>query len=66
LREGRRVTDMRSLRAADTLRLYVPLLEAGDEVTGGPIELRGAATVGGEVLLPGGRVVPLPVQSWPP
>jgi len=69
--DGRRVRDMRSLRRADSVRLYLPLIEAGDEVESGPLVLRGAPgdgpvlRVGGRFAVPGGGEVVLPEQVWP-
>lgn len=54
---GRRAADMASLRRADTLRLYVPYLERGDEVASGPIRHTGTATLSGRFLMPDGTVV---------
>ncbi|HEX2163963.1 MAG TPA: hypothetical protein VHM02_08440, partial [Thermoanaerobaculia bacterium] len=55
--DGRRAADMASLRRADVLRLYVPFLEAGDEVASGLVRHSGTATASGRFLLPDGRVV---------
>ncbi|HEX6203760.1 MAG TPA: hypothetical protein VF100_12220 [Thermoanaerobaculia bacterium] len=54
---GRRAADQATLRRADTLRLYTPFLEAGDEVTSGPIRHGGTATAVARFLMPDGAVV---------
>lgn len=69
--EGRRVDNMRALRQADVIKLYVPLLEPGDEVTSGVLSLRGAPRqgetieIGGLFYLPGGEVLELAPRRWP-
>jgi hypothetical protein len=69
--EGRRVDNMRALRQADVIKLYVPLLEPGDEVTSGALSLRGAPRqgelieLGGLFYLPGGDVLELTPRRWP-
>lgn len=69
--EGRRVDNMRALRQADVIKLYVPLLEPGDEVTSGVLSLRGArregelVELGGLFYLPGGDVLELAPRRWP-
>ncbi len=61
-RDGRRARDMAAVRAADALRLFVAVLEPGDEVTSGPIEVSdpAAVTVGGRFVMPDGSLVELP------
>jgi hypothetical protein len=55
--DGRRVADQAALRRADTLRLYTPFLEAGDEVASGVVRHSGAATATARFLMPDGAVV---------
>jgi hypothetical protein len=69
--EGRRVADMRSLRAADRLKLYLPLLEPGEAAVSGAVEMRGVPR-GGPVVeatarfaVPGGEQVELAPVAWP-
>lgn len=67
---GRRAADMRAIRQADTVKLYVPMLEPGDRVTSGPIAVRGGGDgprveLGGQFVLPDGEMVELPARPWP-
>lgn len=57
LADGRRAADMATLRRADTLRLYAPYLERGDEVASGPIRHTGTVALSGRFLMPDGTVV---------
>ena len=69
--DGRRVTDMRALRHADRLKLFLPYAAAGETVVSGPVELRGAPRSGPVVeatarfAVPGGELVELPAAPWP-
>lgn len=69
--DGRRVRDMRSLRRADSVRFFLPLIEPGDEVETGTLVLRNVprqgpvVRVGGRFSVPGGGEVVLPEQVWP-
>jgi hypothetical protein len=57
LADGRRAADQAALRRADTLRLYTPFLEAGDEVASGAVRHSGTATATARFLMPDGTVV---------
>lgn len=67
---GEERNTMRAMRQADRVRLYLPLLEGGQEAASGPIELRlagrtaPALTTRAVFLLPDGRRLELPPQSW--
>ncbi len=69
--EGRRVADTRALRAADRVKLFAPLVEPGDEVVSGPVEIRGAPRGGPVVVatarfaVPGGELAEPPAVTWP-
>lgn len=67
--DGREAGDMRSFRRADTVRLYATLVEAGEEVVSGLIEVRVPSApsieIDGEFALPGGSIYRVPVQRWP-
>lgn len=62
-------THMRAFRRADTARLFVSLLEPGEEVTSGPIIVRGnrgepRLVLGGRFALPGAVLYDLPPTPW--
>lgn len=69
--DGRRVVSMEQLRNADTLKLYVPLLEPGQRVESGTIGLAGVrgggpvVEVAGRFVLPSGDLLHLPLRPWP-
>lgn len=68
--EGRKVANMQALRNADTLKLYVPVLEAGQRVESGVIALAGTGgdpvmEVTGRFILPSGELLHLPLRPWP-
>jgi hypothetical protein len=69
--EGRRVADMRSLRAADHLKLYLPLLEPGEAVVSGAVQMRGVPRSGrvaeatARFAVPGGEQVEVGPIGWP-
>jgi hypothetical protein len=70
-RRGVEELTFRTARAADQLRLHLPVLEGRDSAVSGPLELR---LTGGEprlevasrFLLPGGREVGTPPTPWRP
>ncbi len=67
---GEEKNTMRAMRQADRVRLYLPLLEGGQEAASGPIELRLSGRSAPELttraafLLPDGRRLELAPQSW--
>jgi len=67
---GEERNTMRAMRQADRVRLYLPLLEGGQEAASGPIELRLAGrtapqlTTSAAFLMPDGRRLELAPQSW--
>lgn len=67
-RDGRTATDMIAFRNADSVRLFVPLLEAGDIAVSGPIVVRtgsGRVRLGGSFSLPGGETFELAESGLP-
>lgn len=61
-------TDMRSFRNADSVRMFVPMLEAGESVVSGPIVVRttsGRVRLGGRFALPSGEIFELPEAGIP-
>lgn len=67
--DGREATDMQAFRGADAVRLFVTLVDTGEEVVSGPVVVRGGAAgtieAGGRFLLPGGGEFVLPERRWP-
>lgn len=53
---GRGVSNMRELRNADTLKLFVPVVEAGESVASGAIEVQ-ATGAGDPEVIAGGRFI---------
>ncbi len=69
LHDGREKGTMRALRDADTARLYAPMVEGGEVVESGEIEivLRGEATsltLSASFLLPEGRMLEIEPVEW--
>ena len=68
---GEQVRNMRSLRRADSVRFFLPLIEPGDEVESGTLVLRNVPRDGpvvrveGRFSVPGGGEVVLAEQVWP-
>lgn len=69
--QGERVTTRRALSNADGVKLFVPVLEPGDEEASGTVQLLDAAgdgpvvEVDGRFVLPGGDELKLPARRWP-
>jgi hypothetical protein len=66
---GTEKNTMRAMREGDTLRLFRPLVEGGDHVVSGDIEIRlrraqPTLEVGANFLLPDGRVLAPEVREW--
>lgn len=68
--EGRERNTMRAIRNADTVRLFAPLVEAGESFESGDIELRlegggpPTLTVSSTFLLPEGRLLTSEPLEW--
>lgn len=68
---GREPASMREARNADAARLFVPVLDAGEAVTSGLIDVRGSGgraplvVAGGRFVVAGGGVVELPTVEAP-
>jgi len=67
--EGTEKGTMRALRAADTLRLFAPLVEGGESFESGDVELRLSearprVTVAATFLLPEGRLLATEPIEW--
>jgi hypothetical protein len=67
-REGEAANSVRSVRAPDRVRFYLPVLEGRDQVVSGDIEIRDATqvTASAAFLLPDGNTVVSPLAVWPP
>lgn len=68
LADGEKGT-IKSFREADTVRLFLPLVEARDEAVSGPIELRlrersPVVTISASFLLADGRTLAIAPQVW--